>query len=87
MLCYMGPTERIRAIGGGSVDQVPRLREFRKRCPQVMITSPRQNGSFLWRAAWTEPGLNPDDEGAVTETTHSELRFLLDALDKRFPPG
>jgi hypothetical protein len=85
----MGPAEdrpQLTAVGGvdGAVDQVIRLREFRKAHPQAMITSPRQNGTLLWRATWIEDTVQPDDEGAVAEVTSYDLRILLDRLDARF---
>lgn len=65
-----------------TVDQVKRLEAFRGRCPRVLITSPRQNGTLCWRAQWTEP--SADDEGAVMQAEHSELRALLDHLERNF---
>lgn len=84
----MGPGgPQLSAVPGGvdnAVDQVVRLREFIKRHPEVAVTSPRQNGTAVFHAMWTDG--QPDD-GVVTLATHEELRRLLDYLEARFDRG
>lgn len=84
----MGPdVPQLAAVPGGvdhAVDQVVRLREFIQRHPEVAVTSPRQNGTRLFHATWTDG--QPHD-GVVTLATHEQLRILLDYLEARFDMG
>lgn len=67
-----------------SVDQIARLHRFVRACPQVSVTSPRQNGGIEWEASWPgEPG--EKGEPVMLRASHSELRFLLDHLEREFP--
>lgn len=66
------------SAAGGSVDQVVRLEAFRRRCPGVVILSPRQTGGREWLATW-------DEENGSTTITRSFLKALLDRLEDRFP--
>ena len=70
-----------------AVDQVGRLREFRARHPEVLITSPAQTGSLTFTASWIAPSPDPDTDGSPQEMKHSDLRTLLDCLERQFPCG
>jgi hypothetical protein len=59
------------------VDQVVRLAGFRKRRPEIEITSPRQNGTRAWKAVF-------DEEHGYTEVNRFDLRELLDHLERTF---
>lgn len=85
----MGPIEepQLAAVPGGvdnAVDQVVRAQSFMKRHPQVKITTPRENGTAVFQAVWTDG--QPHD-GVVTLATHEELRRLTDYLEARFDQG
>lgn len=80
----MGPDWPEVISSSRSTDQVKRWEAFRERHPNITITSPRQNGTQLWRATWASPPKSADDDGAVEEVTHYALRFLLDHLEARF---
>lgn len=72
---------------GRSVDQVRRAEEFKRRHPQVSITTPRENGTDEFRASWINPGQSPDADGIGELAHHYELRYLLDYLEARFDRG
>jgi hypothetical protein len=78
---------RRRAAEPPFVDQVGRLREFRARHPEVLITSPTQNGTLTFCATWLAPSPDPDGEGSPQEMKHSDLRTLLDCLEPQFRDG
>jgi hypothetical protein len=84
----MGPSEpHLGAVPGGvdhAEDQVKRAHAFMKRHPHVKVTTPRENGSGLFHAVWTDG--QPHD-GVVTLATHEQLRYLLDYLAARFDMG
>jgi len=83
----MGPPAehpRLHAAGGvdHAVDQVRRLAVFRERHPDVMITSPGQNGTREFKANWLEP--QPGGDSEPREAAHDRLGPLLDYLEARF---
>jgi hypothetical protein len=82
----MGPIVPEWAPGGvdGVVDQVKRLWAFKERHQQVMITSPKQNGTIWYLATWTEKAGRPDGEDPVAEVKNTDLRWLLDRLETIF---
>lgn len=66
-------------------DQVKRRNAFVARHPEIVITSPRQNGTGEHQASWAQPGdLPPGDNAVIEGAHHAELRFLLDYLEARF---
>jgi hypothetical protein len=76
----------IRAAGGEvqNVDQVVRLMQFANRHPEVTMTSPRENGTFRWRADWLTVSADPKQDGQPDFEARIELRDLLDYLEARF---
>lgn len=69
---YQSPLER------QWTDQVIRKRRFVQANPDVEIVSPRTMGGNEWVASW------PEENGSTT-IHRSDLTFLLDALEQRFP--
>lgn len=67
-----------------SVDQIERLHRFIRVYPQISITSPRQNGGLEWEASWPQAPRN-GGEPVMLRASHSELRYLLDHLEREFP--
>src|SRR5579875_3725526 len=86
----MGPHGHLSAVPGAdhAADQVARLREFIRRHPGIAVTSPRQNGTSVFQAVWTDgTQAGGTYSGVVVLATHEELRCLLDYLEARFDRG
>lgn len=77
---------RIRAAGGVGkvVDQVVRREEFAKRHPEITITSPRENGTYRYRADWLTVSADPKQDGKPDFEARIELRDLLNYLEAKF---
>jgi hypothetical protein len=77
-------TELRRAPGvDNATDQTLRRALFANAHPEIVITSPRENGSYLYRAHWGKGGQGKPGE-VIAGAAHEELRALLDYLEARF---
>lgn len=72
----------LHSVGGVDhvTDQVERRNAFIRRHPHIAVSSPRENGTRAYRAAWTDVASG----GVVLTAAHEELRRLLDWLDDAF---
>lgn len=83
----MGAQKPDLRVAGGTDrddDQVARCEKFAARHPEVTITSPRENGTYRFRADWLTVSDDPEQEGQADFEARMELRDLLNYLEARF---
>ena len=68
-------------------DHVARLERLLKAHPHVTYLSPRESGSEMREAVWTQPSPDPARDGAVVRVRHEYLRELVDELAAMLGPG
>jgi hypothetical protein len=68
-------------------DQVMRLRGVLGAHPHVTYLSGRESGDGKHAAIWTQPSVDPAQDGAVVRVAHERLGDLVDELVAMLGPG